>query len=1551
MNNRPISSRHIGNNLVSTAAPIDSSETMEKRVFNWAKSKINLLLEGQSMGEVGKIPIDVSDTKQYKSAGIKKYLEKGNHLFSVLRTHMSWAPTNSGAYLFDEKVGPVLYLEVADDDFKQLQDTIAHELVHLMQSIITAAAQDRSPGKDFKAGLPGNYNPETYQTYTEEELAERSNDLSYTGHAGSDVEFYSRLSDSRRTLNDYLQMFLEVQGELPVEEKQQTARQFFEDFIEMDPTLVAYRQVDSDKFQKAIKFLYQDFQNIVSRANARLFSKRAKVTSDTPAYKKKEKSDSGGTIYRYDEKHIEKRWKEKKEKLKKLDKDIQKVRQQYQSDLTSDDPRTRAIAAIVGIMDDTAMRIGNEDSAKEGTFGASTLKVKHVKGGSGNMTFDFPGKGAVEQNVVLKNNKVIKVIHDLMKGKKADEFIFEIEGHKIWDRAVNRYLKPMGISAKDLRGFHANRLMKEMLKKKEWKKALEEVAEIVGHKASTLKNQYLDPELVEKHEGKEKKAAISIRAKQYEQIQQEDLGGPELESRPAESDMEKPIGTPPVNNQPVDLNKNVSNIRSKVSPGGFEQVKLTPQVVTAWKILAPFLPDGAELSSGFRSEQDQANTIIGFWRRKWNGYFAKNFPDRGRTVEDMHKFMTEDYARIYPKNRPPGGPTVVFIAAPGESNHQDGNAMDVHKVNFEQAKVAALWLNSVLGDFISLTPLKEGDQNNIHFTINKATYPGPENMTRALQMWNYGSKKPDLYVSQSFTPPLSKRAELTPRDMAWVGNLKGKSQPADIPRGAKRSMSIKPGVKLNQLLLNAWKTLQPFLPAGAVMTSGARTPEDQKQILKNYWRKATGQNIPAHLQSDERVWRQVSRLLKQDYGFIVGPPTTKSTYGHLKGNAFDISGADLGQIASAVRRVSQDDRLPVIFRRPLIESKNNAVHVGIQEAQYDENAIAQVLGESDFRRASVKYLSKRAKDESVDEEELLEDLLESDPPEEILEAFAAEEGYDWVELLEGGDHDLGAPLNELKKWEEDDETWFEKAPMFVHQDEEKDDDYEIDNIDASDAATLAAEDPKRFFYLGLHRRFSGLERVALDNILPEDAGFYFKFEYYKREEEPFTEMLSRAAEFLAQQNPRGFFYYHLHHKFPELGRGAIMQLIDTNPDSFFDLGLDKDYPEYTSGAGDARNIKDPNKVELEQPEWLKVEAAVNFSKEDLEKVYELEYAIHYLSQAGKGNDPYTRHLSSELRKLLMSKGLPALAKAFDEWLDRHDKNFQFELNSLVEGYANVPEYENIPPEIMYDILKDKHMGHPLRMAIVEMRDKLRAGAGDLKSALVLFHEALTTAHHTGQMVEHLPDEDIDMKLLEDLSNSEQSGYQRKWDKALRWAAKQSPALSSRAGDVLYLSGIPDDLYRSLSELPGGMTSTQSGLVVGWIDIFPATEVLWKFYDKSDKNMGETTSRGYTAEVTAKDSERDSPVMSQYYTVWRETDTDPYALFKKLSEYLGDPELGTKILDQIEVPEQPEPPMAEVIPLFGDKNKLSSRVRTKEELSCRATKPAISCREKSANKKG
>jgi hypothetical protein len=471
-------------------------------------------------------------------------------------------------------------------------------------------------------------------------------------------------------------------------------------------------------------------------------SKRAKVTSDKPAYTSKIKTPSGFKFV-YSPKALSKRVKEKHHKLELLRKDLGKLMKRVDKDLGDEDLRTKAIAAVVSFIEQTGLRVGNEESVKDHkTFGATTLLVKHLKFRGSKVMLRFKGKKQVDQEHVVSGAKLIKVLRELVKGKKPTARVFEVDGKVIWDRAVNRYLAPFQVSAKDIRGFKANDLMKDALKHMDWKEALEEVAEEIGHTPNVLKNDYLDPALVKKHESKVSKAGL--------------------------------------------LDDTINGIKKLLTPGQ----QPTPQM--------------------------------------------------------------KDY------------------------------------------------------------------------------------ITR------------------------------------FMGSLKGQH--------------IKPSVKTNSLILNAWEALMPLLPSSAMMTSGERNTEDQIRIINNYWRiSGASKDHP-----DETDPYKMSRLLK-GYGYIVGPPTTSAQYGHLKGNALDVSGADLNEIAKAVSLVNAHPELGVRFGPPLIEPANNAVHVNILSSNFNPQALAALL-EKRTMTASVKpALSKRAQEEGTEDEtpddldEVLEAFLSSNPPEDLVQ--------------------------------------------------------------------------------------------------------------------------------------------------------------------------------------------------------------------------------------------------------------------------------------------------------------------------------------------------------------------------------------------------------------------------------------------------------------------------------------------------------------------------------------------------------------------------------------
>jgi len=242
--------------------------------------------------------------------------------------------------------------------------------------------------------------------------------------------------------------------------------------------------------------------------------------------KKVPKANGKGTttVYVYSEGQVAKRNKAKAERLEKLSGSIEKLRTQVKKDLKSDDPKTALSALAVALMDATAERIGSEASAAgdlndkgEGHYGVSTWEKKHISFSGGKATIKYTGKSGVKHKKVVDDAAVVSALkkaHDSCK----DGSIFCHEGGKVTGSTVNDYLKDFDITAKDLRGYHANSDMREALRKvrskggklpqdkkerekqlkDEFKEALELVAEDVGHTPSTLKNQYLTPGLAEK---------------------------------------------------------------------------------------------------------------------------------------------------------------------------------------------------------------------------------------------------------------------------------------------------------------------------------------------------------------------------------------------------------------------------------------------------------------------------------------------------------------------------------------------------------------------------------------------------------------------------------------------------------------------------------------------------------------------------------------------------------------------------------------------------------------------------------------------------------------------------------------------------------------------------------------------------------------------------------------------------------------------------------------------------------------------------------------------
>lgn len=231
-------------------------------------------------------------------------------------------------------------------------------------------------------------------------------------------------------------------------------------------------------------------------------------------YKGKKTTEKGNVVYMYSEGQIARRNADKAKRLEGLRSNIDKLRGQVKKDLRSGDPDKVLTALAVALIDETYERVGNDESADDGHFGVTGWTKKHVSFGKGKASISYVGKSGVKQKKTVSDKAIVRALQDAYEGCSGD-CIFEHDGGRVTATKVNAYLKKFDISAKDLRGFHANREMHERLQaarkgklsedkaerekqlKSEFKAALEETAKAVGHEPATLKSQYLVPGLEE----------------------------------------------------------------------------------------------------------------------------------------------------------------------------------------------------------------------------------------------------------------------------------------------------------------------------------------------------------------------------------------------------------------------------------------------------------------------------------------------------------------------------------------------------------------------------------------------------------------------------------------------------------------------------------------------------------------------------------------------------------------------------------------------------------------------------------------------------------------------------------------------------------------------------------------------------------------------------------------------------------------------------------------------------------------------------------------------
>lgn len=394
-------------------------------------------------------------------------------------------------------------------------------------------------------------------------------------------------------------------------------------------------------------------------------------TRTAAKYKNKkqvDKADGSGktTVYEYSEKQVQHRNREKAKRVEGLRKNIDKLRVQVKKDVKSSDPSTRLTALAVALIDETYERVGNDTSAKEGHFGVTGWQAGHVSFSGSKATVSYVGKSGVKQKKTVSTPWIVSALKAAVKGKgKEENVLCEGDDCNISASEVNAYLKPHGVTAKDLRGFHANESMKSHLKtirkdgpklpedkkerekllKDEFKKALEEAAKDVGHEASTLKSQYLVPGLEddyvkdgtinEKHASiQDAWGALLVATKSDEEKQEEkveDLSKPAPKKKPPRHDLRKERVEDDDDDLKKDKDKKDTSMNYK-DIGASVDVLLTRQATLNW-----ILGAAGDVPAKKHGPGDVWQTDNGF----------RAIPAGGDPKKDGKTFKSQEEAKAY----------------------------------------------------------------------------------------------------------------------------------------------------------------------------------------------------------------------------------------------------------------------------------------------------------------------------------------------------------------------------------------------------------------------------------------------------------------------------------------------------------------------------------------------------------------------------------------------------------------------------------------------------------------------------------------------------------------------------------------------------------------------------------------------------------------------------------------------------------------------------------------------------------------------------------------
>ena len=223
----------------------------------------------------------------------------------------------------------------------------------------------------------------------------------------------------------------------------------------------------------------------------------------------------GRKQYRYHARWREVRDAVKYDRMLAFAESLPKIREQTDRDLERPGlPREKVLATIVRLLEDTRIRIGNDEYRKEnGSYGLTTLRNRHVNVIGAEVRFTFRGKSGKQHTIELHDRRMARIIKRFLEipGQELFKYVDSDGEVKAIDSAdVNEYLHQISgedFTAKDFRTWAGTILAARFLReaaeamntrgaKKHIVRAIARVAEELGNTAAVAKKGYIHPAVI-----------------------------------------------------------------------------------------------------------------------------------------------------------------------------------------------------------------------------------------------------------------------------------------------------------------------------------------------------------------------------------------------------------------------------------------------------------------------------------------------------------------------------------------------------------------------------------------------------------------------------------------------------------------------------------------------------------------------------------------------------------------------------------------------------------------------------------------------------------------------------------------------------------------------------------------------------------------------------------------------------------------------------------------------------------------------------------------------